>query len=73
MEFEKFNKDKINKLNNFFMHSVMINVVISLVVFVLSVLTLLFVGLYSDLDQGIKISIISIVATFHYYNSKINH
>ena len=65
-----FEKKKILSLNKFFMKNVLFGIVFSSLLFILTVILLVFCILVTDLNEAIKISIISMVATFILTTSK---
>ncbi len=65
-----FKKEKIRTLNKFFMKNVLIGSIISLVIFILSVIGLILIVSIKDIDSGLKITLISITATFTLTTSK---
>ncbi|MDR2827898.1 MAG: hypothetical protein LBV51_00565 [Acholeplasmatales bacterium] len=62
-EINKFQKDKIKSLNKFFMRNIIIGSILSLVIFGLSIVALLFITKLS-LDVELRITLLSITATF---------
>ena len=59
-----FQKDKIKNLNKFFMKSVVFGTLLTFVMFILAVIILLITINTQDIDQTLKISIVSMIATF---------
>lgn len=66
----EFERNKITNLNSFFMKSVKNGLVFAFVLFVITVGLLLFIIIATDIDQSVKITIISMVATFVLTSSK---
>lgn len=69
-ESSSFEKDKIKSLNRFFMRSIFYGLVFAFLLFVLTVVLLLFTIMATDMDSSVKITIISMVATFVLTSSK---
>lgn len=65
-----FEKDKIKSLNRFFMRSIFFGLLFAFLLFVLTVTLLLFTIMATDMDSSVKITIISMVATFVLTTSK---
>ena len=65
-----FEKKKIMSLNKFFMKNVMFGLLFSLLLFVLTVGLLIFILTVSDVDIAVKITIVSMIATFVLTTSK---
>jgi len=65
-----FEKKKILSLNKFFMRNVLFGIIFSFLLFILTVALLVFCIVITDLNEAIKISIISMVATFILTTSK---
>ncbi|HAX02704.1 MAG: hypothetical protein A2Y45_01305 [Tenericutes bacterium GWC2_34_14] len=59
-----FQKDKIKNLNKFFMKSVVFGTLLTFMMFILAVIILLITINTQDIDQTLKISIVSMIATF---------
>ena len=59
-----FQKDKIKNLNKFFMKSVVFGTLLTFTMFILAVIILLITINTQDIDQTLKISIVSMIATF---------
>lgn len=59
-----FQKDKIKNLNKFFMKSVIYGTVLTFIIFILAVAILLITINTQNIDQTLKISIVSMIATF---------
>jgi magnesium-transporting ATPase (P-type) len=59
-----FQKDKIRNLNKFFMKSVIYGTVLTFIIFILAVAILLITINTQNIDQTLKISIVSMIATF---------
>lgn len=66
----EFERNKIKNLNSFFMKSVKNGLVFAFVLFVITVGLLLFIIIATDIDRSVKITIISMVATFVLTSSK---
>lgn len=62
--FEKFKKNKIEKLNSFFMRKIIISTVITILMFLISVALLILIINIKDIDSGLKITLISVTASF---------
>ena len=60
----KFQKEKIKNLNKFFMRNVFINGVLALMTFIMSIVMLIILLNIDGLDEALKISLISMIATF---------
>lgn len=69
-EVSNFEKDKIRTLNKFFMRSIVYGLIFAFLLFVLTVALLLFTIMATDIDSSVKITIISMVATFVLTSSK---
>ena len=65
-----FEGKKIISLNKFFMKNVVVGLLFSLLLFILTVCLLVFILIISDIDMTVKITIISMVATFVLTSSK---
>ena len=65
-----FESKKILSLNRFFMKHVIWGLVFSILLFVMSVLLLIFIIIATNMDESVKITIISMVATFILTTSK---
>lgn len=65
-----FENKKILSLNKFFMKNIIWGLVLSLLLFVVSVLLLIFIIIATNMDESVKITIISMVATFILTTSK---
>lgn len=65
-----FERKKIEKLNKFFMNNVLWSLIGSVLLFVISVLLLIFIIIATNMDESVKITIISMVATFILTTSK---
>lgn len=59
-----FENRKILNLNKFFMKHVVLGLVFSFLLFIISVLLLIFIIIATKMDESVKITIISMVATF---------
>lgn len=66
----EFEKDKIKTLNTFFMKSISRGLIFAFLLFVITVGLLLFTIIATDMDSSVKITIISMVATFVLTSSK---
>lgn len=66
----EFEKDKIKTLNTFFMKSISHGLIFAFLLFVITVGLLLFTIIATDMDSSVKITIISMVATFVLTSSK---
>jgi len=60
----KFQKEKIKNLNKFFMRNVFISGVLALMTFIMSIVMLIILLNIDGLDEALKISLISMIATF---------
>lgn len=69
-EVQNFQKEKIKHLNKFFMRNVFLGSLLSILIFVLSVATLIVIVTIEGIDSGLKITLISITATFILTTSK---
>lgn len=69
-ELHSFKKEKIQTLNKFFMRNVVIASLISIVIFILSVVGLIAILNMRNIDEGLQITLISITATFILTTSK---
>jgi len=69
-EAHNFQKDKIKRLNKFFMRNVLLGSLLSILIFILSVATLIVIVTIDGIDSGLKITLISITATFILTTSK---
>jgi hypothetical protein len=69
-ELNTFKKDKVLHLNKFFMRNVIITSIFTILIFILSVIGLIIIVNIHDIDQGLKITLISITATFILTTSK---
>lgn len=67
---DTFEGKKILSLNKFFMKHVIIGIVSSVLLFLISILLLIFIIIATNIDESVKISIISMVATFILTTSK---
>ena len=67
---KNFEKDKIKLLNNFFMKNVLIGSILAVFMFILTVVMLVVIVKVTSIDEALKISIISMVATFIITTSK---
>lgn len=67
---ETFESRKIVSLNKFFMRNVLWGLIFSIVLFIASVLLLVFIIKSTAIDDSVKITIISMVATFVLTTSK---
>lgn len=67
---ETFEGKKILSLNKFFMKHVIIGIVFSVLLFIVSVLLLIFIIIATNIDDSVKITIVSMVATFILTTSK---
>lgn len=65
-----FERKKIENLNKFFMKNVLWSLIGSILLFVISVLLLIFIIIATNMDESVKITIISMVATFILTTSK---
>ena len=65
-----FESKKITRLNKFFMRNVFVGLGISILMFVLTVGLLLFTLFASDIDGNVKVTIVSMIATFVLTTSK---
>lgn len=65
-----FERKKIENLNKFFMKNVLWSLIGSVLLFVISVLLLIFIIIATNMDESVKITIISMVATFILTTSK---
>ena len=70
IDFKNFQKDKIRHLNKFFMKNVIIGSLLSILVFMISVITLIVIVNIDGIDSGLRITLISITATFILTTSK---
>lgn len=59
-----FESKKILTLNRFFMKHIIWGLIFSILLFVMSVLLLIFIIIATNMDESVKITIISMVATF---------
>lgn len=66
----KFEIEKIKSLNQFFMRSITQGLIFAFLLFILTAITLLSTMIITDMDSSVKITIISMVATFVLTNSK---
>lgn len=64
LESSKFQKDKIKNLNKFFMKNVVLSGIIALLTFIISVVMLIMLLNSDGIDEALKISLISMSATF---------
>lgn len=69
-DINNFQKEKIKHLNKFFMKNVLLASLISVLIFALSVATLIMIVNINNIDSGLKITLISITATFILTTSK---
>jgi len=65
-----FQKEKIILLNNFFMKSIIKSIIFLFITFVFSIVFLFTIIEISDIDQTLKISLISMLATYTLTMSK---
>ena len=65
-----FERRKISKLNKFFMRNFVLSLIFSFVLFMLTVGLLIFTIIAADVNDSLKISIISMIATFVLTTSK---
>ncbi len=65
-----FEKDKIKSLNQFFMKSITHGLLFAFILFIITVGLLLFTIIATDMDSSVRITIISMVATFILTSSK---
>lgn len=65
-----FESQKIISLNKFFMKSVSLGLVFTFLLFILTVGLLIFTVIATNMDESVKITIISMVATFVLTTSK---
>lgn len=65
-----FERNKIVNLNKFFMKNVFWSLIGSIIVFLMSVILLIVIITVTNIDQSVKITIISMVATFILTTSK---
>lgn len=65
-----FEKDKIKILNQFFMKSITHGLLFAFILFIITVGLLLFTIIATDMDSSVRITIISMVATFILTSSK---
>ncbi len=65
-----FEKDKIKNLNQFFMKSITHGLLFAFILFIITVGLLLFTIIATDMDSSVRITIISMVATFILTSSK---
>lgn len=70
MDKYKFQKDKVVKLNSFFMKNVLFSALFILLYFVLAYILMMILLGQNDMSQEFKISVISMVATFVITTSK---
>lgn len=63
-DLDSFKKDKIKTLNNFFMKKILISSIISIFLFLLSIGLLIIIISLKDIDSGLRITLISITASF---------
>lgn len=61
---EAFQKEKIIQLNSFFMKKIVFSVLISVILFLISIASLILIIYFFDIDDTIRISMISMVITF---------
>lgn len=69
-QLSSFEKNKIINLNKFFMKNVFWSLIGSVLVFLMSVILLIVIITITNIDQSVKITIISMVATFILTTSK---
>ncbi|MCV2232551.1 hypothetical protein [Paracholeplasma manati] len=69
-QLNEFEKDKIKSLNQFFMKSITHGLLFAFLLFIITVVLLLFTIIATDMDSSVKITIISMVATFVLTSSK---
>ena len=69
-ENQSFENKKILSLNKFFMRNVLLGLLFSLLLFILSVGLLVFTIIAAEVDMQVKVTIISMVATFILTTSK---
>lgn len=60
----KFQKEKIKNLNKFFMRNIFLSGVLALLTFIMSIVMLIVLLNIDGLDEALKISLISMIATF---------
>jgi len=65
-----FEDKKMKSLNKFFMRNVILGLLFSLLLFVLTVGLLVFVIMIGEIDMAVKVTIISMIATFVLTTSK---
>ena len=70
IDFKNFQKDKIRHLNKFFMKNVIIGSLLSIAIFMISVIALIVIVNIDNIDAGLRITLISITATFILTTSK---
>jgi hypothetical protein len=63
-QLNEFEKDKIKSLNQFFMKSITHGLLFAFLLFIITVVLLLFTIIATDMDSSVRITIISMVATF---------
>lgn len=69
-ECNQFEKEKIKILNSFFMKNILLGSVLAVVMFLTTVVLLIVIVRITSIDDALKISIISMVATFIITTSK---
>lgn len=69
-QLNEFEKDKIKSLNQFFMKSITHGLLFAFLLFIITVVLLLFTIIATDMDSSVRITIISMVATFVLTSSK---
>jgi hypothetical protein len=67
---QSFESKKILSLNKFFMKHAVWGLIFSFLLFIVSVLLLIFIIIATNMDESVKITIISMVATFILTTSK---
>lgn len=69
-ECNQFEKEKIKMLNHFFMKNILLGSILAIVMFLVTVVLLVVIVKITYIDDALKISIISMVATFIITTSK---
>jgi hypothetical protein len=69
-ECNNFEKDKIKMLNKFFMKNILVGSITAVAMFIITVIMLIVIVKVTSIDDALKISIISMVATFIITTSK---
>lgn len=69
-ESDSFEKEKIKMLNKFFMKNILVGSILTIFMFITTVIMLVVIVRITSIDDALKISIISMVATFIITTSK---